>query len=100
VPVTLFGTAIATAAFPQLAERLAQNRPDLFHKDFFKVLQLMIWVAMPITVVAYFARGYLARLLFSTAAPQVSLIFGYLAAAIFFRIIYTIVSRYFYAQKD
>ncbi len=100
VPVTLFGTAIATAAFPQLAERLAQNRPDLFHKDFFKVLHLMIWIAMPVTVVAYFARGYLARLLFSTAAPQVSLIFGYLAAAIFFRIIYTIVSRYFYAQKD
>ncbi len=100
VPVTLFGTAISTAIFPQLAERLAQNRPDLFHKDFFKILRMMIWVAMPVTVVAYFARGYLARLMYSTAAPQVSLIFGYLTAAIFFRIIYTIISRYFYAQKD
>lgn len=100
VPVMLFGTAIATAAFPRLADRLSQNRPDLFHRDFFKVLHLMIWIAMPVVVVSYFARGYLARLLFGDVAPEVSLIFGFLSAAIFFRIIYTIISRYFYAQKD
>src|SRR3990167_621060 len=100
VPVMLFGTAIATAAFPRLAERVSQNRPDLFHKEFFKVLQLMIWIATPVVVVSYFARGYLARLLYGDVAPQVSLIFGYLAIAILFRIVYSIVSRYFYAQKD
>ena len=100
VPVMLFGTAIATAAFPRLADRLAQHRPDLFHKDFFKVLRLMIWIAMPVAVIAYFCRGYLARLLYGDVAPSVALIFGYLSVAIFFRIIYTILSRYFYAQKD
>lgn len=100
VPVMLFGTAIATAAFPRLTERLAQGRPDLFHKDFFKVLRLMIWLALPVVVVSYFARGYLARLLFGDVAPEVSLIFGYLTVAILFRIIYTILSRFFYAQKD
>ena len=100
VPVMLFGTAIATAAFPRLAERLAQNRPDLFHSDFFRILRLMIWIAMPVVVVSFFARGYLARLLFGDVAPEVALIFGYLTAAIFFRIVYSIVSRYFYAQKD
>lgn len=100
VPVMLFGTAIATAAFPRLAERLSQNRPDLFRRDFFRVLRLMIWIAMPVVVVSYFARGYLARLLFGDVAPEVALIFGYLSIAILFRIIYTIVSRYFYAQQD
>src|SRR3990167_2331266 len=100
VPVMLFGTAIATAAFPRLAERLAQNRPDLFHREFFKVLRLMIWIAMPIVVVSYFARGYLARLIFGDVAPEVALLFGFLSAAILFRIIYTIISRYFYAHKD
>jgi len=100
VPIMLFGTAIATAAFPRLTARLAQNRPDLFHRDFFRVLRLMIWIAMPVVVVSYFARGYLARLLFGSVAPEVSLIFGYLSIAIFFRVIYSIVSRYFYAQKD
>ncbi len=100
VPIMLFGTAIATAAFPKLADRLAQKRPDLFHKDFFQILRLMIWIAMPVVVVCYFARGYLARMLFGDVAPEVSLIFGYLCVAILFRIIYSIVSRYFYAQKD
>ena len=100
VPVMLFGTAISTVAFPKLAERLAQGRSDLFHRDFFRVLRLMIWIAMPVVVVSYFGRGYLARLLFGSVAPEVSLIFGYLTIAILFRIIYSIVSRYFYAQKD
>ncbi len=100
VPVMLFGTAISTAAFPRLADRLAQNRPDLFHKEFFKVLRIMVWIAMPVAVISYFCRGYLARLLYGDVAPQVALIFGFLSVAIFARIIYTILSRYFYAQKD
>lgn len=100
VPVMLFGTSIATAAFPRLAERLAQKRPDLFHKDFFKIMRTMIWIAMPVVVVSYFGRGYLARLLYGEKAPTVSFIFGYLAIAIFCRILYSIISRYFYAQKD
>jgi putative peptidoglycan lipid II flippase len=100
VPIMLFGTAISTAAFPKLAERLSQNRPDLFHKDFFRILRLMIWIAMPIVVICYFCRGYLARLLYGDVAPEVALIFGYLSVAIFFRIVYSITSRYFYAQKD
>jgi len=100
VPITLFGTSIATAAFPRLTERLAQNRPDLFHRDFFKVMRTMVWITMPVVVVSYFGRGYLARLLYGDSAPTVSLIFGFLVVAIFARILYSIISRYFYAQKD
>jgi len=100
VPVMLFGTAISTAAFPRLTDRLAQGRPDLFHKDFFRILRVMIWIAMPVAVVSYFGRGYLARLLYGDSAPKVALIFGFLTVAIFSRIIYTILSRYFYAHKD
>lgn len=100
VPTMLIGNSIATAAFPRLTERLSQNRPDLFRKDFLKILRVMIWITMPVLVVSYFGRGYLARLLFGDGAPEVALIFGYLTVAILFRIIYSIVSRYFYAQKD
>lgn len=100
VPVMLLGNAIAIAAFPRLTERLSQNRPDLFRKEFLQILRAMIWMTMPVIVVGYFARGYLARLIFGDASPEVALIFGYLTASIFFRIIYTMVSRYFYAHKD
>lgn len=99
-PILLIGTAISTAAFPRLNQRLSMGRPDLFRRDFLRILRLLIWLALPVIVISYFARGYLARLIFTRDSPEVSLIFGYLTMAIFFRIIYTLVSRWFYSQKD
>ncbi len=99
-PTLLIGTAISTAAFPRLSQRLAQGRTDLFRRDFLMVLRAMIWIATPVVVVCFFARGYLARLIFAKNAPEIAVIFGFLCFAIFFRIMYSIISRYFYAQKD
>jgi putative peptidoglycan lipid II flippase len=100
VPIFLVGTAISTAAFPRLNDRLAQGRPDLFKKDFLKVLRAMIWIIVPVAVVSFFARAYFARLIYKNIAPEIALIFGFLVGAIIFRTIYSLISRYFYAQKD
>lgn len=99
-PILLVGTAISTAAFPRLTARLSQHRPDLFRRDFLMVLRAMIWISMPVIVVCFFGRGYLARLIYSQGNQQIAIIFGYLTLAILFRIIYSIISRWFYAQKD
>ena len=99
-PVMLIGTAISTAAFPRLTARLSQGRPDLFRRDFLKILRFMIWITIPIIIISYLARGYLARLIFTQGSPEIALIFGFLVMAIFFRTIYSIISRWFYAQKD
>lgn len=99
-PILLIGSAIGTATFPRLAQRLSQGRPDLFRSDFLKILRFTMWITVPVVIVAFFARGYLARLIFTKDAPEIALIFGFLSAAIFFRIIYAIMSRWFYAQKD
>jgi peptidoglycan biosynthesis protein MviN/MurJ (putative lipid II flippase) len=64
------------------------------------VLRTIIWISAPVAVICYFARGYLARLIFTRNAPEIALIFGFLIGAIFFRTIYTLVSRWFYSQKD
>ncbi len=100
VPIQLIGTTIATAAFPRMTERLSQGRPDLFRQDFLRVLRAMIWIAIPVVVIGFFARGYLARLIFARGSAEITAIFGFLCGAIFFRIMYAIISRYFYAQKD
>jgi len=100
VPILLVGTAISTAAFPRLNNRLANNRPDLFKKDFLMVLRALIWIILPIAVISFFTRAYLARLIFKNIAPDIAIIFGFLVGAIIFRTLYTIISRYFYAQKD
>ena len=99
-PVLLLGTAISTAAFPRLNKRCRKGRPDLFRKDFLRVLRAITWMTVPVVIVCYFARGYLARLIFTENAPEIALIFGFLTVAIFFRTIYAIISRWFYAQKD
>jgi putative peptidoglycan lipid II flippase len=99
-PILLIGTAVATAAFPRLNQRLSQGRPDLFRQDFLRIIRAMIWISAPVTVICYFARGYLARLIFSRGNVEIAIIFGFLTVAIFFRIMYSIISRWFYAQKD
>lgn len=99
-PILLFGAGIATAAFPRLNARLSQGRPDLFRKDFLTVMRAMIWISAPIVVVCFFARGYLARMIYSRGGPQIASVFGFLGLAIFFNIIYALISRWFYAQKD
>src|SRR6185312_12142393 len=99
-PILLIGTAISTAAFPRLNARLSQHRPDLFRRDFLMVLRAMIWLSAPLVVVCFFGRGYLARLIYTKGNFQIATIFGFLTVAIFFRIVYSIISRWFYAQKD
>ncbi|HET9721581.1 MAG TPA: lipid II flippase MurJ [Candidatus Saccharimonadales bacterium] len=99
-PILLVGTAISTAAFPRLNNRLAQGRPDLFRRDFLMVLRAMIWIIMPVAVVTFFTRAYLARLIYKNIQPDIALILEFLVGAIIFRTIYAIISRYFYAQKD
>jgi putative peptidoglycan lipid II flippase len=99
-PILLIGTAISTAAFPRLNNRLAQGRPDLFRRDFLMVLRAMIWIVIPIAVITFFTRAYLARLIFKNPQPDIAIVLGFLTGAIFFRTIYTLISRWFYAQKD
>jgi peptidoglycan biosynthesis protein MviN/MurJ (putative lipid II flippase) len=64
------------------------------------VLRAMIWIILPVAVIGYFTRAYLARLIFKNIAPEIALIFGFLVGAIIFRTLYAIISRYFYSQKD
>jgi len=100
VPILLIGTNIATAAFPRLNDRLANNRPDLFRKDFLMVLRAMIWIILPVAVIFFFTRGLLARLIFKNISPQIADILEFLVVAIIFRTLYSMFSRYFYAHKD
>lgn len=99
-PVLLIGTAISTAVFPRLSSRLSHGRPDLFRSDFLRFLRLIVWISLPVTVIGFFGRGYLAHLIFTKNSNDIAYIFGFLTVAIVFRSVYAIISRWFYAQKD
>jgi len=99
-PILLIGSSISTAAFPRLTERISQGRVDLFRKEFINVLRVLMWIAVPTMIIAFFCRGYLARIIYTKGSPQIALILGFLSVAIFFRIIFALLTRYFYAHKD
>ncbi|HEV2412598.1 MAG TPA: murein biosynthesis integral membrane protein MurJ [Candidatus Saccharimonadales bacterium] len=99
-PITLIGVAISTAVFPKLTERINQGRRDLFRKDFRSILRVIIWLALPIAVIAFFTRGYLVRLLVANGDPTIAALLGFLVIYIFFRCMYPIVSRAYYAHQD
>jgi putative peptidoglycan lipid II flippase len=94
------GTTIATAAFPRLNLRLSQKRPDLFRQDFRQILKTMIWIGVPVCFVTFYCRGYLARLIYTRGDNDISIVLGFLTFAIFSRIMYSIISRWFYSHKD
>ncbi len=100
VPINMIGVAISTAAFPKMAERLNQGRPDLFKSELQTVLRVIIWLALPVTVIAFFGRGYLVNFVKNGGDSLIASILGILAIAILFRSIYHIASRSFYAQQD
>lgn len=100
VPINLIGVAISTAAFPKMTERLGQGRPDLFKKELQAVLRVIIWLALPITVVAFFGRGYLINFIKNGGDSLMAGIFAILALSILFRSIYYISAKSFYAQQD
>jgi len=100
VPINLIGVAISTAAFPKMTERLSQGRPDLFKSELQAVLRVIIWLAMPVAIVAFFCRGYLVNFIKNGGDALMAGLLGALVIAILFRSIYHIAARSFYAQQD
>jgi putative peptidoglycan lipid II flippase len=100
MPINLIGVAISTAAFPRMTERIAQGRPDLFKAELQSVLRVIIWLALPVTVIAIFARGYIINFIVNGGDPYMASILAILAVSILFRSVYFISARSFYAQQD
>lgn len=100
MPINLIGVAISTAAFPKMAERLGQGRPDLFKKELQAVLRVIIWLALPVMIITYFGRGYIVSFIKNGGDSLMAGILGILAIAILFRSIYHISARSFYAQQN
>jgi putative peptidoglycan lipid II flippase len=99
-PINLIGVAISTAAFPRMTERLGEGRPDLFKSELQAVLRVIVWLAMPVTAIAFFTRGYLVNFIKNGGDALMAGLLGTLVIAILFRSVYFIMARSFYAQQD
>ena len=100
MPINLIGVAISTAFFPKLTEDVGQGNEELFRKTFRTALRTIIWIAMPVAVIAFFARGYVVNFIRNGGDPLIAAILGTLVVSIFCRSVFHIAARGFYAHQN
>lgn len=104
MPVSLVGVAISTAFFPRLTEELAEGDQKKYNQTFRKALRTIIWIALPISVIAFFGRGYVTSFISNIGNNDsngtIASVLGTLCIAIFARSVFHIASRGFYANQD
>ena len=104
MPVNLIGVAISTAFFPKLTEELGAGDKKEFYQTFRKALRTIIWIALPVAVIAFFTRGYVTSFISNIGNNDsngtIASVLGVLCIAIFARSVFHIASRGFYAFQD
>lgn len=104
VPVSLIGVAISTAFFPKLTEELGRGDKKDFYVTFRQALRMITWIALPVSIIAFFGRGYVVSFISNIGNNDsngtMASILGTLCVAIFARSVFHIASRGFYAYQD
>ena len=100
MPVSLIGVAISTAFFPQLTKELGRGDKTKFHDTFRTALRSIIWIALPVSIIAFFARGYVVNFIMNGGDQLISNLLGTLIVAIFAQSVFHIATRGFYAYQD
>lgn len=100
MPVNLIGVAISTAFFPQMTEQLGEGKEDEYYATLRAALRSIIWISLPVAVVAFFARGYVVSFIKNGGDTLIASVLGTLVIAIFARSVFHIASRGFYAKQD
>lgn len=100
MPVNLIGVAISTAFFPKLTEDLGEGKEDEYNKTFRTALRTIIWISLPIAIIAFFTRGYVVSFIKNGGDPLIASVLATLVLAIFARSVFQIASRGFYAHQD
>ena len=104
MPINLIGVAISTAFFPKLTEELGSGDKNEFNHTFRQALRTIIWISLPVAVIAFFGRGYVVSFISNIGNNDsngtMASILGTLCLAIFARSVFHIASRGFYAYQD
>lgn len=100
MPVNLIGVAISTAFFPKMTEEVGEDNVEEFNDTFRRALRMIVWISLPVSVIAYFARGYIVNFIKNGGDPVIASVLGALILAIFAQSVFHIASRGFYARQD
>lgn len=100
MPVNLIGVAISTAFFSKLSEDAARKDRTAFMETFRRALRTILWIALPVATITFFARGYVVNFIKNGGDPKIASILGSFVVAIVCGSVFHIASRGFYARQD
>ena len=100
MPINLIRVAISTAVFPQMTEDLGAGDEERYNDTFRRAIRMIIWVSLPVSVIAFFGRGYVVSFIKNGGDPLIASVLGTMVLAIFSRSVFHIASRGFYARQD
>lgn len=100
MPVNLIGVAISTAFFPKLSEDAASEDIEKFTDTFKQSLSTIVWISLPVAVIAFFIRGYVVNFIKNGGDPKIASVLGSFVIAVFFQSVFHIASRGFYARQN
>ena len=100
MPVNLIGVAISTAFFPKLSEDAASEDIEKFTGTFKQSLSTIVWISLPVAIIAFFIRGYVVNFIKNGGDPKIASVLGSFVIAIFFQSVFHIASRGFYARQN
>ncbi|MGN1313045.1 MAG: murein biosynthesis integral membrane protein MurJ [Candidatus Nanosyncoccaceae bacterium] len=100
MPVNLIGVAISTAFFPKLSEDAASEDKEKFTDTFKQSLSTIVWISLPVAIIAFFIRGYVVNFIKNGGDPKIASVLGSFVIATFFQSVFHIASRGFYARQN
>lgn len=100
MPVNLIGVAISTAFFPKLSEEAGRKNEEKFRETLRSALRMIVWISLPISIVAFFARGYVVNFIKNGGDSKIASVLACMIVAIFTQSLYHIVARGYYAKQN
>ena len=76
MPVNLIGVAISTAFFPKLSEDAASEDIEKFTDTFKQSLSTIVWISLPVAIIAFFIRGYVVNFIKNGGDPKIASVLG------------------------
>ncbi len=100
MPINLIGVAISTAFFPKLSEEAGLKKDDEYRNTLRSAYRTIIWIALPVAIVAFFIRGYVINFIKNGGDPKMASVLAAFVISIFCQSLYHIVARGYYAKQN
>ena len=100
MPINLIGVAISTAFFPRLSEEASLNQHEAYRNTLRSAYRTIIWISLPVAIVAFFIRGYVVNFIKNGGDPKIASVLAAFVISIFCQSLYHIVARGYYAKQN